>query len=335
MSNLSDLVPIPPKNLMNQNLSSASEKTMLKKFGKPGALTYSCSDPDPVFRKQLVFDANVGPFIVNGLQPAVESLRQVLAELKKQAPEVYAAVRTDHLGMLCVRHKRKNRDSYSNHSWGTAIDLKFGSKEVSQGTHKAQRGFLTLYPIFNQFGWYWGAEFSGDYVDSMHFEWSQESILKLDVPKPTPLARHLSGIIEKAMAGHPDLETALALLSALDDESLGYAPEAVQDGVDWAVVVVPPRHPLTLGQSADVNNVPAGDLLSTLSYFKIGQTQQSTTAGSSPTSATQFTIRTGVATGTAATELASPAATPAAVNALTVNAAGGIGEKMNVILFSQ
>lgn len=104
-----------------------------------------------------------------------------------------------------------------------------------------------------------------------------------------------------------------------------------------SVVVVPPRNPLTLGQSADVNNVPGGDLLSTLSYFKIGQTQQSTTAGSSPTSATQFTIRTGVATGEAATELASPAATatPAAVKASTVNAASGIGEKMNVILFSQ
>ena len=89
------------------------------------------------------------------------------------------AVRTDGLGMRCVRHRRHNPDKFSNHSWGTAIDLKFGDKEVEFGTPKAQRGFFALYPIFNKFGWFWGAEFSGDSVDSMHFELSEEAIAKI------------------------------------------------------------------------------------------------------------------------------------------------------------
>ena len=241
MSSLSDEVPIPPKGLMNPNLSSASEKTMLKKFGVPGPLTADCGTPNQQFAKLLVFNENVGPFKVNGLRAAVESLKQVFAEVKNKAPDVYAAVRTDGLGMLCVRHKRKNNNSYSNHSWGTAIDLKFGPHEIDQGTHKTQRGFLSLYPIFNQFGWYWGAEFSGDYVDSMHFEWSEESILKLALPAPAPLAAHLSGIIEKAMAGHPDLPTAQKLVEALATSSTppavpGATPAAIDKAAGFKII---------------------------------------------------------------------------------------------------
>ena len=183
MSKLSDLVPIPPPQLLNPNLHSAGEKTMLKKFGVPGSLTKDCSEPNAGFRKMLVFDVDVGPFKVNGLKAAVESLKQVFGEVKKQAPQAYAEVRTDGLGMLCVRAMRPNPKLFSNHSWGTAIDLKFGPHEVDQGTPKAQRGFLFLYPIFNQFGWYWGAGFSGKRVDSMHFEWSEESINKLQGTK--------------------------------------------------------------------------------------------------------------------------------------------------------
>ena len=218
MSSLSDEVPIPPKQLMNPNLSSATEKTMLKKFGVPGPLSQDCADHakiDKNFAKQLVFNEDVGPFKVDGLRLAVESLKQVFAQLESEAKDVYDAVSTKGLGMLCVRHKRKNKNSYSNHSWGTAIDLKFGPKEIPQGTHKTQRGFLTLYPIFNRFGWYWGAEFSGDYVDSMHFEWSEESILKQVVPAPTPLIEHVRGLVDEGMAGHPHLSTVHTLLDAI------------------------------------------------------------------------------------------------------------------------
>jgi D-alanyl-D-alanine carboxypeptidase len=51
--------------------------------------------------------------------------------------------------------------------------------EKPQGVPLAQRGLVEVFEIFNRNGWYWGAEFSGDSVDSMHFEWSEESVSRL------------------------------------------------------------------------------------------------------------------------------------------------------------
>src|SRR5204863_8164240 len=168
--NLADEIAIPPAHLMNIGLTSASESTMLALFGKPGALTVDCSVPSDALRLLLVESVNVGPFQVSGMRAAVDSLKQVFAELATKHPRVHSEVRTDGLGMLCVRKRRGNSQKYSNHSWGTAIDLKFGAQETPYGKAAAQRGFLALYPIFNKFGWYWGAEFSGSSADSMHFE---------------------------------------------------------------------------------------------------------------------------------------------------------------------
>ena len=84
--------------------------------------------------------------------------------------------------MLCVRHKRNNPNSFSNHSWGTAIDLFFGSAVVPQGVRKTERGCLLLAPFLNHHGWFWGAGFSGSSVDSMHFELSKETIRRMINP---------------------------------------------------------------------------------------------------------------------------------------------------------
>lgn len=177
MDKLSDRVPIPPKDVMNTGLTPAKESTMLAKFGKPGKLTKNCSDPSPKFKKRIKSGVNVGPFKVSGLDFAVESLKQIFTEVQQQLPDVFAAVKSD--GMLCVRHRRKSTLLFSNHSFGTAIDLFFGKAAVPQGVHLTERGNLLLFPFFNRHGWYWGAEFSGDFVDSMHFELAEETILKL------------------------------------------------------------------------------------------------------------------------------------------------------------
>ena len=183
MTSLSDLVPLPPSGQMNAHLTACAESTMLTKFGKPGALTKDCSDATGNFKKYIKYGVDIGPFKVSGLYLAVESARQIFEDVKTQLPEVYAQVKTD--GMLCVRGRRHNPTHYSNHSWGTAIDIYFGKKAVDQGTRLAHRGNLLLFPFFNARGWYWGAGFSGDSVDSMHFEMSEEAILKM--PKlPAP-----------------------------------------------------------------------------------------------------------------------------------------------------
>jgi len=171
---LADVVAIPPANTFNVGLHSASEATMLSLLGVPGNKTRDCSSPTGQFARRIKFNVDVGPFRVSGLDIAVASLKQIFDEAGATMPEVVAAVKTE--GMLCVRHKRNNRNSFSNHSWGAAIDLFFGRDVVPQGQRKTHRGVLKLAPIFNQHGWCWGAGFSGNSVDSMHFELAEETI---------------------------------------------------------------------------------------------------------------------------------------------------------------
>jgi hypothetical protein len=168
------LVDIPPRNTFNKNLSSASEATMLQLFGVPGQKTKDCSPATGAFKQRVASRVDVGPFKVSGLDIAVQLLKAVFDEAEEQIPGVVAAVKND--GMLCVRHKRTNANSFSNHSWGTAIDLFFGTDAVPQGSTKTHRGCLQLAPFFNKHGWYWGAGFSGGSVDSMHFELAEETI---------------------------------------------------------------------------------------------------------------------------------------------------------------
>jgi len=176
---LSDEIPIPPKDQMNNNLSAARQSVMLAVLGKPGELTKDCSKPTGEFIKRIKKSFDVGPFKVDGLDYAVETLRQIFAEVQIDLPNVYKEVK--NAGVLCVRHRRNNPTLFSNHSWGASIDIYFGNKVVDQGKKLTHRGNFLLAPYFQKYGWYWGAEFSGDSVDSMHFELAEETILKLQL----------------------------------------------------------------------------------------------------------------------------------------------------------
>jgi hypothetical protein len=176
---LTDRIPIPPTSTFNINLSSADEATMLGLLGVPGRKTEDCSPATGDFRARIK-TGSVGPFRVTGLDVAVDSLKAAFDEAAQQIPEVVAAAKT--AGMLCVRHKRNNPNSFSNHSWGTAIDLFFGRDVVPQGVRKTDRGCLLLAPFLNHHGWFWGAGFSGSSVDSMHFELSKETIRRMINP---------------------------------------------------------------------------------------------------------------------------------------------------------
>jgi hypothetical protein len=175
MSNLADLVPLPP--IMNSGLSACREDTMLHKFGKPGELTATCSPPSGAITARIKRSVDVGPFAVSGLDYAVESLSQIFEELRNAHADVFSEIKS--AGMLCVRRIKFNPSHYSNHSWGTAIDLYFGSGVAPQGMRATQRGFLYFRDIFNKHGWYWGAGFSGGSVDSMHFELADETVRAL------------------------------------------------------------------------------------------------------------------------------------------------------------
>ena len=167
-----DVVPIPPG--INARLSSCRESTMLRLFEQPGSLTDGCSAVVGPVKPLIRFGVDVGPFKVNGLEYAVNSLAQVFAAVAGASPDTYKAIKT--AGMLCVRKIKHNPAHFSNHSWGTAIDLYFGKDVLAQGVYATQRGFLDLVGPFNDHGWYWGAGFSGDAVDSMHFELADETV---------------------------------------------------------------------------------------------------------------------------------------------------------------
>lgn len=175
---LSDRIPVPPRDSINTGLNAVTEAFMKEKLGIPGHLTANCSEPTGSFRHRIVEGVSIAPRVrVSGLKEAVESLQEIFDEVKRDRPDVFEQVRTE--GMLCVRHRRTNPNRFSNHSWGAAIDLFFGSGVVDQGEPVTHRGNLVLYPFFHRHGWYWGAEFPGDSVDSMHFELSREAVSHL------------------------------------------------------------------------------------------------------------------------------------------------------------
>jgi len=212
---LNDRVPISPQNQMNVGLSSCTETTMLNKFGKPGNLSRDCSAATGEFLNRVRQSFDVGPFKVTGLDYAVESLSQVFSDVRKDNQQLYDQVKNE--GMLCVRARRHSSDHFSNHSWGTAIDIFFGTDVVPQGVRLAHRGNLLLAPYFNRHGWYWGAGFSGDSVDSMHFELAEETIAKIPDEAMFDAALAPEARAATAAPSPPGFQTALEAARLLGD----------------------------------------------------------------------------------------------------------------------
>ena len=184
---LTDLIPIPQN--INPNLNAARQITMKSLLGLPrGTFSRDCRPVTHPVLRGLMRTAEIGPLRVSGLAPAIESLREVVADIQQQQPEVFAVLGT--AGMLCARLVRGSASSISNHSWGTAIDLTLNGilDERGDAARTTQRGLALIAPIFNQHGWYWGAGFPVE--DAMHFELSDQKIREL----------HADGVF----AGSPD-----------------------------------------------------------------------------------------------------------------------------------
>lgn len=168
---ITDLVDIP-RNI-NAGVTNAKQATMLALLGNPrNSYTSDCQPVTHPKLKNLIVTDSVGPFRVTGFGPAVESLKQVCADIKQEEPEVFAALGT--AGMLCARLVRGSTHSISNHSWGTAVDLTLAGSLDARGNNKVQFGLVKIFPIFNRHGWFWGAGFRTE--DGMHFEVSEEKI---------------------------------------------------------------------------------------------------------------------------------------------------------------
>lgn len=186
---ITDLINIPSG--INPGLNAARQVTMLSLLGNPrGSYDQECRSITHPTLRNLVVTKDVGPFRATGLSPAIESLIEVLADIKVEEPEVFAGLGT--AGMLCARFVRGSTTSISNHSWGAAIDLNLNGQLDERGNNKTQRGLAAIAPIFNRHEWYWGAGFPTE--DAMHFELSDQKIRKL----------HAAGVFSGAPATLPD-----------------------------------------------------------------------------------------------------------------------------------
>lgn len=171
-----DAVPCPSRDSINTGLSSAQHSTMVLTFGVPGRLTVDCSDLTNQKLLKLIETRRVGPFkSLTGLKPALDALDTVFRDVDKDMPGLYAVLGT--AGMLCCRSVRGRPEYYSNHSWGTAIDLKVGGILAPLNATRIPRGLLLIYPYLHRNGWFWAAGYQKR-TDPMHFEVSQETIQK-------------------------------------------------------------------------------------------------------------------------------------------------------------
>lgn len=164
------LCALPQRSEINTGLLSPPNVLMIDLFGAPGARTLNCSPLTNERLKHLVETADVGPFRATGLRPALASLKRIFAAVRESSPQLYASVHC--AGMLCCRRMRGSQMLYSNHSWGSAIDLYCGDCVTPFGSPHTSLGVLQLYPHFHAEGWYWGAAFPTP--DAMHFEVSTQ-----------------------------------------------------------------------------------------------------------------------------------------------------------------
>lgn len=169
-------VPTPPRSAMNTGLSPAKHDTMLRLLGKPGAMTVNCSEPTNAALLAKIITLPITPKLkARGLAPAVKSLQKVFDDIKADDPDLWAIISS--AGMLCCRAVRGSTTHFSNHSWGTAIDLKIGGILAPLNAKTIPLGLKLIYPHFHRYGWFWAAGYKGR-TDAMHFEVAQETLLR-------------------------------------------------------------------------------------------------------------------------------------------------------------
>lgn len=161
------------KERFNTGVTQPNNRVMLDILGHPRESYSTDCQPvtNPAIRSRLE-TRQVGPIRVTMLQPALDSLGRILARLEQSDPDIYSEIGT--AGALCARLIRGSTRSVSNHSWGTAIDIKLEGKLDRFADGGTQFGLLILAEYFNEEGWYWGAVYSRE--DSMHFEVGVETL---------------------------------------------------------------------------------------------------------------------------------------------------------------
>ena len=167
------VVLIANRTEVNRGLEVAGSDYLEAALGRPRDVLSDTCQPmtNENLRSKLVL-TEVGPIRVNMLQPAVDSLRRVFANVERADPDLYARINTS--GSLCVRRIRGTTNRLSTHSYGLALDLNIDGQLDNFTDGKTQLGLTILADFFHAEGWVWGAGFQRE--DSMHFEISRRQL---------------------------------------------------------------------------------------------------------------------------------------------------------------
>eukprot|EP00003_Mantamonas_plastica_P008113 TRINITY_DN17018_c0_g1_i1.p1 TRINITY_DN17018_c0_g1~~TRINITY_DN17018_c0_g1_i1.p1 ORF type:complete len:416 (+),score=113.30 TRINITY_DN17018_c0_g1_i1:80-1327(+) len=157
-------------------LTYARQSTMKSVLGIPGSFTTNCSPVTNRKIKAMLQTTGIGHIRLTGITPALNMLRKALEEVKAKYPFLFSQLSS--AGMLCCRAVRGSRSSYSNHSWGTAVDFKVAGVLDPRKDAKAQHALNLMAPIMHKHGFFWGGHYSARYEDAMHWEVANETILK-------------------------------------------------------------------------------------------------------------------------------------------------------------
>ena len=163
------------KARFNKGITQPGNRVMLEILGHPrSSYSTNCQPVTNPRLKSLLETRQIGTIRVTMLKPALESLERIYARLEKEEPDIAAHLGT--AGALCARLIRGSTSSVSNHSWGSAIDLKIEGQLDPFADGSTQFGLLLLAEYFNDEGWFWGATYRRE--DSMHFEVGVETLRK-------------------------------------------------------------------------------------------------------------------------------------------------------------
>ncbi|UYV37356.1 M15 family metallopeptidase [Rhodobacteraceae bacterium D3-12] len=163
------------KARFNKGVTQPGNRVMLEVLGHPRkSYGTNCQPVTNPKIKALLETRQIGPIRVTMVKPALESLERIFKQLEQDEPDLAAKLGT--AGALCARLIRGSSRSVSNHSWGTAIDVKIEGKLDPFADGSTQFGLLLLAELFNDEGWFWGATYNRE--DSMHFEVGVETLRK-------------------------------------------------------------------------------------------------------------------------------------------------------------
>jgi hypothetical protein len=155
------------KGRFNQGIVRPTPVVLRELIGEPrDSYSDTCQPVTNPKLLQLLETRQIGAFKVTMTRPALESLQMIMDGLKRDEPQIYAALGT--AGALCVRHVRGAPNTVSSHAWGMAVDLTLTGQLDRMGDAATQFGLVVLAEYFNDAGWFWGAGYGRE--DSMHFE---------------------------------------------------------------------------------------------------------------------------------------------------------------------